>query len=66
MKGGNLHTSLALDEAAAQRGGPGAPQKIVYLTADHLHRRGILKDCSLNYMSMRRSFSAFPSLRGSS
>src|SRR5271154_3374021 len=28
---------------------PGAPQKIVYLTADQLQRRGILKDCSLNY-----------------
>jgi sulfide:quinone oxidoreductase len=28
---------------------PGAPQKIVYLAADHLLRRGILKDCSLNY-----------------
>jgi hypothetical protein len=27
----------------------GAPQKIVYLTADHLHRRGVLKDCSLDY-----------------
>src|SRR5436190_5901532 len=28
---------------------PGAPQKIVYLTADHLQHRGILKDCSLKY-----------------
>jgi len=28
---------------------PGAPQKIVYLTADHLRRRGILRDCSLDY-----------------
>jgi len=28
---------------------PGAPQKIVYLTADHLQRRGILKECSLDY-----------------
>jgi len=28
---------------------PGAPQKIVYLTADHLQHQGILKDCSLNY-----------------
>jgi sulfide:quinone oxidoreductase len=28
---------------------PGAPQKIVYLTADHLQRQGILKDCSLDY-----------------
>ena len=28
---------------------PGAPQKIVYLTADHLQRQGILKDCTLVY-----------------
>ena len=28
---------------------PGAPQKIAYLAADHLQRRGIMKDCSLNY-----------------
>src|SRR5271169_3825278 len=28
---------------------PGAPQKIVYLTADHLRHQGILKDCSLDY-----------------
>jgi sulfide:quinone oxidoreductase len=28
---------------------PGAPQKIVYLTADHLRRQGILKDCTLAY-----------------
>jgi sulfide:quinone oxidoreductase len=28
---------------------PGAPQKIVYLTADHLRRQGILKDCNLDY-----------------
>src|SRR5436189_1348821 len=28
---------------------PGAPQKIVYLAADHLRHRGILKDCSLKY-----------------
>ncbi len=28
---------------------PGAPQKIVYLTANHLQRRGILKQCSLDY-----------------
>ncbi len=27
---------------------PGAPQKIIYLIADHLRRRGILKDCKLN------------------
>lgn len=28
---------------------PGAPQKIVYLTADHLQPQGILKDCILDY-----------------
>jgi len=28
---------------------PGAPQKIAYLTADHLRRRGILKDCDLDF-----------------
>jgi sulfide:quinone oxidoreductase len=28
---------------------PGAPQKIVYLTADHLQRRGILPDVDIKY-----------------
>ena len=28
---------------------PGAPQKIVYLTADHLRRKRLLKDCELSY-----------------
>ena len=28
---------------------PGAPQKIVYLTADHLHSRGILRDVEIKY-----------------
>ena len=28
---------------------PGAPQKIVYLTADHLHSRGILPDVEIKY-----------------
>jgi sulfide:quinone oxidoreductase len=28
---------------------PGAPQKIVYLTADHLQRKGILSDVDLRY-----------------
>lgn len=28
---------------------PGAPQKIAYLTADHLRRKRMLKDCELNY-----------------
>ncbi len=29
---------------------PGAPQKIAYLTADHLKQRGILKDCDLHFL----------------
>jgi sulfide:quinone oxidoreductase len=28
---------------------PGAPQKIAYLTADHLQRQRVLKDCKLDY-----------------
>jgi len=28
---------------------PGAPQKIAYLTADHLRRQGILQKCALDY-----------------
>ena len=28
---------------------PGAPQKIAYLTADHLQRRGSLKECNLDF-----------------
>ena len=28
---------------------PGAPQKIAYLAADHLRRKGILKECDLKY-----------------
>ncbi len=32
---------------------PGAPQKIAYLTADHLQRRGILKDCRLDYYAIQ-------------
>ena len=28
---------------------PGAPQKVVYLTADYLRRHGMLKDSTLNY-----------------
>jgi sulfide:quinone oxidoreductase len=28
---------------------PGAPQKIIYLIADRLRRRGILKDCKLDF-----------------
>ncbi len=28
---------------------PGAPQKAVYLTADHLRRKGLLKDCTLDF-----------------
>jgi len=30
---------------------PGAPQKIAYLAADHLHRRGILNDCKLHFLT---------------
>jgi sulfide:quinone oxidoreductase len=30
---------------------PGAPQKIVYLIADRLRRRGILKDCKLDFFT---------------
>lgn len=29
---------------------PGAPQKIAYLAADHLRRRGILQDCKLHFL----------------
>jgi len=32
---------------------PGAPQKTAYLTADHLQRRGILKDCRLDYYAIQ-------------
>jgi sulfide:quinone oxidoreductase len=30
---------------------PGAPQKIIYLIADRLRRRGILKDCTLSFFT---------------
>ncbi len=30
---------------------PGAPQKIAYLTADHLKKRGILGDCDLHFLT---------------
>ncbi len=30
---------------------PGAPQKIAYLAAHHLQRRGILKDCKLHFLT---------------
>ncbi len=30
---------------------PGAPQKIIYLIADRLRRRGILKDCKLDFFT---------------
>jgi len=29
---------------------PGAPQKIAYLAADHLQKKGILKDCALHFL----------------
>ncbi len=30
---------------------PGAPQKIAYLTADHLKKRGILGDCEVHFLT---------------
>ena len=30
---------------------PGAPQKIAYLAADHLRRKGMLKDCKLHFLT---------------
>jgi sulfide:quinone oxidoreductase len=39
---------------------PGAPQKIVYLAADHLKKRGILKDCSLHFLTHGPAMFAVP------
>jgi sulfide:quinone oxidoreductase len=39
---------------------PGAPQKIAYLAADHLQRRGILKDCSLHFLTHGPAMFAVP------
>ena len=30
---------------------PGAPQKIAYLAADHLKRRGVLDACNLHFLT---------------
>ncbi len=30
---------------------PGAPQKIAYLAADHLRRKGLLKDCDVKFLT---------------
>lgn len=30
---------------------PGAPQKIAYLAADHLRRKGLLKDCKVSFLT---------------
>jgi sulfide:quinone oxidoreductase len=39
---------------------PGAPQKIVYLAADHLQRKGILNDCNLRFLTHGPAMFAVP------
>ncbi len=39
---------------------PGAPQKIAYLTADHLKKRGILTDCDLHFLTHAPAMFAVP------
>lgn len=39
---------------------PGAPQKIAYLAADNLRRRGILKDCKLHFLTHANAMFAVP------
>ncbi|MCC7410043.1 MAG: NAD(P)/FAD-dependent oxidoreductase [Gammaproteobacteria bacterium] len=39
---------------------PGAPQKIAYLTADHLRRRGLLERCSLHFCTHAPSMFGVP------
>ena len=39
---------------------PGAPQKIVYLAADHLKKRGILGDCDLHFLTHAPGMFAVP------
>lgn len=39
---------------------PGAPQKIAYLAADHLRRKGILADCELHFTSPAPSMFGVP------
>ena len=39
---------------------PGAPQKIAYLAADHLKRRGILDDCKVHFLTHGPAMFAVP------
>lgn len=39
---------------------PGAPQKIAYLAADHLQKRGILKDCEVHFLTHAPAMFAVP------
>lgn len=39
---------------------PGAPQKIAYLAADHLSKKGILKDCDLHFLNHGGAMFAVP------
>ena len=39
---------------------PGAPQKIAYLAADHLKKRGILDDCNVHFLTHAPAMFAVP------
>lgn len=39
---------------------PGAPQKAAYLTADHLQKRGLLKECDLHFFTHAPGLFAVP------
>jgi sulfide:quinone oxidoreductase len=39
---------------------PGAPQKIAYLTADHLQKKDILKDCEVHFLTHAPGMFAVP------
>jgi len=39
---------------------PGAPQKIAYLASDHLSKKGILKDCDVNFLTHGPGLFAVP------
>ncbi len=39
---------------------PGAPQKIAYLAADHLRKKGILEQCSLSFLTHGAAMFAVP------
>ena len=39
---------------------PGAPQKIAYLAADHLRRKGMLKECKLHFLTHAPTMFAVP------